>query len=95
MEHLEDLLIEPLVSEESWRIQEDNNMYTFRVHPQANKLQIRQAVEEIFKVRVVSVRTMNLRGKPRRQRFYQEGRTPRWKKAIVRLAEGDQIEIYQ
>jgi large subunit ribosomal protein L23 len=95
MEHLEDLLIEPLVSEESWRIQEDNNMYTFRVHPQANKLQIRQAVEEIFKVRVVSVRTMNLRGKPRRQRFYQEGRTPRWKKAIVRLAEGEQIEIYQ
>ncbi len=95
MEHLEDILIEPIVSEESWRVQEDSNMYTFRVHPQANKHQIRRAVEEIFKVRVLSVRTMNQRGKPRRQRFYQEGQTPRWKKAIVRLAEGDGIEIYQ
>lgn len=94
MEHVEDILIEPIVSEESWRLQEDN-MYTFKVHPQANKLQIKRAVEEIFKVRVTAVRTMNLRGKPRRQRFYQEGRTARWKKAIVRLAEGDRIEIYQ
>jgi len=94
MEYLEDVLLEPIVSEESWRLQEDD-MYTFKVHPQANKHQIRRAVEEVFKVRVVAVRTMNMPGKPRSQRFYQEGRTPRWKKAIVRLAAGERIEIYQ
>ena len=94
MEHLEDILIAPLVSEESWRLQEDN-MYTFKVHPEASKSQIKRAVEEIFKVHVVAVRTMNMPGKPRKQRFYQTGRTPGWKKAIVRLAEGNQIDIYQ
>lgn len=94
MEYLEDVLLEPIVSEESWRLQEDN-MYTFKVHSQANKHQIRRAVEEVFKVRVVTVRTMNMPGKPRSQRFYQQGRTPRWKKAIVRLAAGERIEIYQ
>ncbi|MCR4404667.1 MAG: 50S ribosomal protein L23 [Candidatus Acetothermia bacterium] len=94
MEHLEDILVAPLVSEESWRLQEDN-MYTFKVHPEASKSQIKQAVEEIFKVRVVAVRTMNMPGKPRKQRFYQRGRTPRWKKAVVRLAEGNRIDIYQ
>lgn len=94
MEHPEDILVAPLVSEESWRLQE-SNIYAFRVRPEATKQQIKRAVEELFKVRVVAVRTMNMPGKPRRQRFYQRGRTPRWKKALVRLAEGDRIEIYQ
>lgn len=94
MEHPEDILVAPLVSEESWRLQEAN-MYTFKVHPEASKAQIKRAVEEIFKVHVVAVRTMNMPGKPRKQRFYQEGRTPRWKKAVVRLAEGNRIDIYQ
>jgi len=92
--HTEDILLAPVVSEESWRLQE-KNIYTFRVHPEATKPQIKQAVEEIFKVRVVAVRTMNMQGKPRRQRFYQQGRTPRWKKALVRLAEGERIDIQQ
>lgn len=84
----------PLVSEEGWRLQE-SNIYVFRVRPEASKQQIKRAVEELFKVRVIAVRTMNMPGKPRRQRFYQQGRTPHWKKALVRLAEGDRIEMYQ
>jgi large subunit ribosomal protein L23 len=94
MQHPEDILVAPLVSEESWRLQA-SNIYAFRVRPEATKQQIKRAVEELFKVRVVAVRTMNMPGKPRRQRFYQRGRTPRWKKAFVRLAEGHRIEMYQ
>ncbi|MFQ5793757.1 MAG: 50S ribosomal protein L23 [Candidatus Bipolaricaulia bacterium] len=93
-EHLEDILIEPIISEESWRLQ-DENKYAFRVHPRANKPEIRKAVQEIFGVKVVGVWTMRYRGKPRRQRFYERGRTSGWKKAIVQLADGDRIEIYQ
>lgn len=94
MEHLEDVLFEPIVSEESWGLQ-DEHKYTFRVHPHANKLQIRRAVEEIFRVKVVRVWIQNYKGKPRRHRFYEQGKTSSWKKAIVKLAEGDRIEIYQ
>ncbi len=90
----EDIIIEPVVSEKSWRAQEEGK-YTFRVHPQANKVQIRQAVEQLFKVKVKKVWTMNYRGKPKRIRFYQQGRRPHWKKAIVQLAPGHRIELYQ
>lgn len=91
---LESVLIEPMVSEKSWRMQ-DERKYSFRVHPEANKLQIKKAVESIFKVRVEQVWTTNYAGKPRRRRSYQQGRTAHWKKAIVKLAEGQRIEIYQ
>ncbi len=90
----EDIILEPLVSEKAWRGQ-DEGKYTFRVHPKANKLQIRRAVEELFKVKVVKVRTMNVKGKPRKIRFYQPGKRPDWKKAIVQLAPGHRIEIHQ
>jgi large subunit ribosomal protein L23 len=59
--------------------------------PRANKHQIRQAVEELFKVKVVRVNTMNMRGKLRRQRTHQAGKSPDWKKAVVTLKEGDKI----
>ena len=94
-EHLEDVIIEPIVSEESWRLQEEANTYVFKVHPQANKTQIKQAVEELFKVKVIDVRTARMPGKPRKRRFYEQGRTSAWKKAFVRLREGDRIEIYR
>jgi large subunit ribosomal protein L23 len=90
----EDILIEPIISEKSWKLQEDNK-YTFKVHLKANKVEIKKAVEEIFKVKVEKVWVQNFRGKPRRHRFYERGRTPRWRKAIVKVAEGDKIEIYQ
>lgn len=95
MRYAEDVIIEPIVSEESWRLQEVENKYTFRVHQRANKIQIRNAVENLFGVTVEKVWTMNYRGKPRSIRFNVEGKRPNWKKAIVKLVEEDQIEIYQ
>jgi large subunit ribosomal protein L23 len=61
--------------------------------PRANKTQIRQAVQELFKVKVTKVNTLNVRGKARRQRTAQAGRTNNWKKAIVTLKEGDKITL--
>ncbi len=92
--HLDDIVIEPIVSEKSWRAQ-DERKYTFRVHLSANKVQIRKAIEQIFKVKVEKVWTMNRQGKPRQVRFYQPGRKSSWKKAVVQLAPGQRIEIHR
>ena len=67
--------------------------YTVVADPRANKFQIRQAVQELFKVKVVKVNTLNVRGKARRKRTTQAGRTPNWKKAIVTLKQGDKITL--
>ena len=69
------------------------NQYTVVADPRANKTQIRHAVQELFKVKVTKVNTLNVRGKARRQRTVQQGRTPGWKKAIVTLKEGDKIVL--
>ena len=84
----------PLVTEESTIRREENNHYTFRVDPKANKHQIRDAIEKQFNVKVVSVNTMNYMGKVsgRRGRGLP-GRRPNWKKAIVTLRKGDMIEL--
>jgi large subunit ribosomal protein L23 len=84
----------PLVTEKSNIGREEQNVVTFAVAPAANKLEIRRAVEELFKVRVLNVRTMRMPRKKRRVGRF-EGRKPEWKKAIVRLAEGDQIEFFE
>ncbi len=91
---LNDVLVEPILSEKSW-LQQDDRQYTFRVHPEANKLEIREAIETIFNVEVEDVRTMNMHGKPRRLRFDQEGRQSSWKKAVIQLAPGDRIDLEQ
>jgi large subunit ribosomal protein L23 len=85
-------IIRPVVSEKSYALL-GVNKYTFRVHPDAHKTEIRQAVEEIFGVRVRDVRTMTVRSKPKR-RGYTAGRTRGWKKAIVELHPGDTIELF-
>ena len=72
----------------------EQNKYTFKVDKKANKIDIKQAVEAIFKVKVTDVKTMNVKGKLKRLGRYQ-GRTPDWKKAIVTLQEGDKIEIFE
>lgn len=95
MHHIEDILLEPIVTEEAWRLKDAENKYTFRVHPQANKIQIRQAVESLFKVKVANVRTFHVPGRPRKTKFYQQGHTRPWKKAIIKLASGERIDIYQ
>jgi large subunit ribosomal protein L23 len=87
------VLIRPVVSEKSYALLAANK-YTFRVHADANKTQVRQAVEEIFGVRVEDVRTVNVRSKPKR-RGLTAGRTREWKKAIVQLHADDSIELFE
>jgi large subunit ribosomal protein L23 len=81
------------LTEKGTRQGEKLNQYTVVADPRANKVQIRQAVQELFKVKVVRVNTLNVRGKPRRQRTKQEGVTSNWKKAIVTLKKGDKITL--
>jgi len=91
--HPEDVVLAPILTEETWQKMEERK-YAFRVALGANKIQIRKAVEELFKVRVEKVWTANMKGKPRRERLNQmHGQTARWRKAIVRLADGDRIDI--
>ncbi len=91
--HSEDVLVAPILTEDTWQQMEDRK-YAFRVALGANKIQIKKAVEELFKVHVEKVWTANMKGKPRRERLSQlHGRTSRWRKAIVRLAPGDRIDI--
>jgi large subunit ribosomal protein L23 len=79
------------LTEKGTRQGEKLNQYTVVADPRATKTEIRQAVQDLFKVKVIKVNTLNVRGKARRQRTHQAGRTPNWKKAIVTLKEGDKI----
>jgi len=81
------------LTEKGTRQGENYNQYTVVADTRANKTQIRQAVQELFKVKVVKVNTLNVRGKFRRQRTKQAGQAPNWKKAIVTLKEGDKIVL--
>ncbi len=92
----ESVVLRPVITEKSSELQYEENQYTFEVAPDANKPMIREAVQQLFDVRVVDVRTMNMHGKRRRVRGrWQMGRPKGWKKAIVTLAEGDMIDIYE
>lgn len=88
-----DVIIRPVVSEKSTDLMADNK-YTFEVHRRANKYQIKDAVEEIFGVTVLQVNTQQVPGKLRRMGRTQ-GYTANWKKAIVKLKDGDTIEIFE
>jgi large subunit ribosomal protein L23 len=87
-----DVILAPVVSEKSYSLI-DQNAYTFVVHPDANKTEIRQAVEQIWGVKVVSVNTVNRKGKSKRFR-YTVGKRQDTKRAIVKLAPNDKIEIF-
>ena len=87
-----EVIIRPIITEHSYDMME-NNVYTFEVAPDANKVEIRQAIEAIFDVTVVKVNTLNVKAKPKRVR-QQAGFTRTWKKAMVTLAEGDVIELF-
>ena len=87
------VVIRPVVSEKSY-VLATAGKYTFRVHPDAHKTQIGQAVEALFEVNVIDVRTMTVKSKPKR-RGLTAGRTRSWKKAIVQLAPGQEIPIFQ
>ena len=88
-----EVLIKPVVSEKSYALLAANK-YTFRVHERANKTQVRQAIEEIFDVRVQDVRTAWVKPKPKR-RGWTSGKTRRWKKAVVTLHPDDSIELFE
>ena len=81
------------LTEKGTRQGEKLNQYTVVADRRANKIQIRHAVQELFKVKVIKVNTLNVRGKARRKRTSQAGKTPAWKKAIVTLKEGDKITL--
>ena len=87
------VVIEPIVSEKSYELLAANK-YTFRIDSRAHKTQVRQAVEEIFGVRVLEVRTMSVKSKPKR-RGYTSGRSRSWKKAVVQLHPEDHIELFE
>lgn len=87
------VIIKPLVTEKSTRQQGAQNAYAFQVNPSANKQQIKQAVEQIYSVKVVDVRTLNRKGKPRRTR-YRMTKTSDWKRAVVVLDENSRIDLF-
>lgn len=87
-----EILIRPLMTEKSMRQKEEENTVAFRVRPDANKVEIRAAVESVFNVKVASVRTASFEGKLKRMGRH-EGRRPSFKKAIVKLAPGHKIDL--
>ena len=91
--HPNQVLLAPVVSEKSYSLINDRK-YTFKVHEDAHKTQIRQAVEELFEVKVVAVNIVKMPPKPKRRGMIK-GTKPGWKKAIVELKAGDKIEIFE
>jgi len=94
MKEAQKIIRRPLITEKSTRQKEESRQYIFEVHRDANKIEIQSAVERLFKVKVLQVRTSNVLGKIKRLgRRY--GKRPDWKKAIVTLKEGDRIEFFE
>jgi large subunit ribosomal protein L23 len=89
-----DIIVRPLMTEKSMRQKEELNTVTFRVRPDANKVEIRAAVEAVFNVKVAAVRTASFEGKMKRMGKHQ-GRRSDWKKAIVTLQPGHKIELVE
>ncbi|PIQ96426.1 MAG: 50S ribosomal protein L23 [Nitrospinae bacterium CG11_big_fil_rev_8_21_14_0_20_56_8] len=94
MDELYRILEKPLVTEKSTLLLQEGNRVTFRVRPTANKIQIKQAVEKVFNVTVLSVNTLNVKGKHRRFGKHV-GKSQDWKKAVLLLKEGDKIELFE
>ncbi len=92
------IIIQPVLTEKALRLKDMHNQYIFKVAPDANRIEIKYAIEKRFSVTVKSVRTLNVKPKPR-QRFTRGGRvtgfTPRWKKAIVTLAKDDKLDFLE
>jgi large subunit ribosomal protein L23 len=91
--HPNEVLLAPVVSEKSYSLIGDRK-YSFRVHKNAHKTQIKQAVEQLFKVHVTEVNVLQVRSKPKRRGLHK-GTRPGWKKAIVQVREGETIDIFE
>ena len=92
MKSIYEIIKSPLITEKSTELGERHNKYVFKVGCNANKIEIRNAIEKIFKVKIEKVNTIKLQGKKKRVRLV-EGKTPDWKKAIITLREGNKIEF--
>lgn len=88
-----DIIIRPVITEKSSRLME-HNQYTFEVHPSANKIQIKEAIQDVFKVKVEKVHTLKVRPKPKRMGAFL-GKSRSWKKAVVTLVDGERIEFFE
>lgn len=88
------VIVRPVISEKSYNLVEVDGQYTFHVDKRSNKNQIKQAVEAAFDVKVTRVNTVNVKSKPKRQGLTR-GRTATWKKAVITLAPGDRIELFE
>ena len=96
LEGYHNIIRAPIISEKSMGQAEQENKYHFEVHPDANKIQIRDAIEAVFNVRVIKVNTLNVKGKTRRRSYrHRTGKTARRQKAIVTLAPGARIDLIQ
>ncbi|MCB1247504.1 MAG: 50S ribosomal protein L23 [Acidimicrobiia bacterium] len=94
MKNPRDIIFEPVVSEKSYDLVQDNNSYTFVVDRRSNKTEIKEAVQSIFDVKVVSVNTMNRQGK-RKRTGWTVGKRKDTKRAVVTLADGDSIDVFE
>lgn len=94
MKNSRSIIIRPLVTEKGSQIREEENKYLFSVAVTANKIEIKRAVEEIFNVKVKSVKTATVHGKVKRLGVY-EGKRPNWKKAVVTLEAGQTIDLFE
>ena len=94
MKEPQKIIRRPLITEKSTQQKEESHQYIFEVDPMANKIEIKSAIEHLFKVKVLQVRTLNILGKVKRlgKRY---GKRPDWKKAIVTLREGDRIDFFE
>lgn len=91
--HPNEVILAPVVSEKSYALIEQNK-FSFKVHKDAHKTQVRQAVEQLFDVKVIGVNILKVQAKPKRRGLFK-GERPGWKKAIVQLREGDTIEFFE
>ena len=89
-----EIINQAIISEKGTIMRDEENRYIFRVHPSANKIEIKKAIETAFSVKVLDVKTMKMKGKTKRLGRFQ-GKRADWKKAIVKLKEGDSIDIFE
>jgi large subunit ribosomal protein L23 len=88
------ILLKPMLTEKSTKMKEGSNTFVFKVHQRANKIEIKRAVQKLFNVQVVDVRTMLIQGKTKRMGRF-EGRRPNWKKALITLRQGETIDFFE
>ncbi|MCD6163080.1 MAG: 50S ribosomal protein L23 [candidate division Zixibacteria bacterium] len=94
MKTAENIIRQAVISEKGTLLRDNENCYVFKVHPSANKIEIKKAIEKAFDVKVLNIKTINVKGKTKRLGRF-EGKRSSWKKAMIKLKEGDSIDIFE